>query len=96
MSDFKLNPGQGSLFRNQKKSTDNHPDLTGTMIGPDGKEMWVSVWNKRSKNGNEWFSMACRWKDSDTKTQEPISEKAKAREPNWAKTKAPIDDDIPF
>lgn len=98
MSDFTLKPGQGSLFHNRDKKTDSHPDITGTLVQPDGQELWMSIWKKRSKNGNEWFSVSVRAKDSKTETQEPISERAKAREPAWA-TKAkrePIDDDIPF
>jgi hypothetical protein len=42
--------GSGSLFKNNRKTTENHPDLSGTiMLG--GKEFWLSAWKKDGKNG---------------------------------------------
>lgn len=97
MAAFEFKPGQGGLYPNQRKLTDNHPDFTGTFIAPDGKPYWLSAWKKRSNNGNEWWSLDSRPKDSDTKTAEPISERAKARDPEWARgKKEEIEDDIPW
>ena len=42
---FVLNPGQGSLFKNQNKQSDRSPDMTGR-ININGTEHWVSGWWK--------------------------------------------------
>ena len=47
---FELRPGQGSLFPNDRKETDKHPDVTGK-INLDGTLYWLSGWWK-GKDGN--------------------------------------------
>lgn len=42
---FELKPGQGSLFPNQRKETDKHPDLTGR-VNIEGTMFWLSGWWK--------------------------------------------------
>ena len=43
-------PNSGSLFKNDKKKTDKHPDYTGHgEIG--GDEYWFSAWIKEGKKG---------------------------------------------
>ncbi len=53
----------GSLFRNDKKTSDSHPNAKGSAM-IDGVEYWVSAWTKRDKNGNPWQSLAFTRKDS--------------------------------
>lgn len=49
-------PNQGSLFKNDRKEKDTHPDFTGTiMVGE--KEMRLSAWKKQGKNG-EFYSLS--------------------------------------
>lgn len=40
------NTNRGAAWPNEKKLSDNHPDLTGS-INVDGKDYWLSVWKKR-------------------------------------------------
>jgi uncharacterized protein (DUF736 family) len=40
----------GSLFKNKKKTSENHPDYTGSIM-LDGKERWLSAWLKDYKDG---------------------------------------------
>jgi len=48
----------GSLFRNDGKKTDNHPDYTGKLN--IAGQMWdVSGWIKDS-NGKKWLSLSAR------------------------------------
>lgn len=76
----------GSLFKNDKREKDTHPNATGSCL-IDGVDYWISAWTKKDKNGNPWQSLAFKKKDG-AQTQASI-----------AKAKAPadeMDDDIPF
>jgi hypothetical protein len=37
---------RGSIWRNERKETDNHPDFTGS-LNVDGKDYWVSAWKRK-------------------------------------------------
>jgi len=42
---------RGALFVNDRKESDNHPDLSGK-INVDGKDYWLSGWTKRNEDGS--------------------------------------------
>ena len=44
------NTNRGTLFTNDRKTSDKHPDLKGS-INVEGKEFWVSGWFKTGKSG---------------------------------------------
>lgn len=37
---------RGSIWKNEKKEKDSHPDFTGS-LNVDGVEYWVSAWKKK-------------------------------------------------
>lgn len=49
----------GSLFINNSKTQENHPDFKGT-INIEGKLYDISGWNKTSTNGNSFTSLSIR------------------------------------
>lgn len=51
----------GSLFRNDKKESEKHPNMTGSAL-IDGVEYYVSGWTKESAKG-KWISLAFKAKD---------------------------------
>ena len=54
---YEQRDNSGSLFRNDKKETDNHPDYNGSaMVG--GQEVWMSAWLKTSTNGKKFMSFS--------------------------------------
>lgn len=55
---YEMRPGQGSLFRNEKKTTDNHPSLKGRLMLPNGEIRWVSAWTKKTAAGETWISLS--------------------------------------
>ena len=48
---YEPKPGQFSLFKNDKKESDKHPDYRGDGLAPDGTPVWVSAWIKTGKGG---------------------------------------------
>lgn len=40
------NTNRGSIWPNQKKQKDTHPDFTGS-LDVDGVEYWVSAWKRK-------------------------------------------------
>ena len=40
------NTNRGSVWKNERKTTDKHPDFTGS-ANVDGVEYWVSMWKRK-------------------------------------------------
>lgn len=75
-----------TLFRNNRKTKDTHPDFTGTFTDSDGNEYWTNAWSKTPKSGGEKFlSGTIKLKESKAAAPEP----KKAAAPS-------LDDDLPF
>lgn len=51
------NTNRGVLFGNDRKESDNHPDMKGK-LNIDGVDHWVSGWWKVSKNDDEFLSLS--------------------------------------
>ena len=81
------NTNRGSLFRNDKKEKDSHPDYTGS-INVDGADYWLSAWIKTSKAGKKYFSLSVKLKDAPA-GHVPGKSTTTTAEPE-------MDDDIPF
>lgn len=77
----------GTLWKNDRKTTDNHPNAKGDAL-IDGKWYWVSAWTKRKQDGTPFQSLSFTPKD-DTPKQQPAQAPA-AADDNWE------DSDIPF
>lgn len=60
------NTNRGSLFDNDKKEKETHPDFTGS-INVDGKEYWLNGWKKTSKTGKRFFSLSVNPKNGAAK-----------------------------
>ena len=80
---FELRELSGSLFRNNKREKETHPQMTGEcLIG--GVAYWVSAWTKEDKNGNKFQSLAFK----------PKEEKS-AKKPDSGMP-GDMDNDLPF
>ena len=73
------NSNRGSLFKNDKKTEDRHPDMSGT-INIDGTEYWISGWKKQSKAGTGFISLSVRPKQETTRQSSQPTNKAKAQD----------------
>jgi len=56
MSDYD-DSNRGVLFKNNRKETENHPDLSGS-ININGVDHWLNAWSKVSQNGNKFISLS--------------------------------------
>lgn len=85
------NTNRGALFTNDRKETDNHPDLSGK-IDVEGKEYWLSAWTKRNDDGSfKLLSLSVKPKDSPQRTAQRASG---ARQ--QAASAPEFNDDIPW
>ena len=59
----------GSLFKNDKREKDTHPNATGTCM-IDGVEYYVSAWTKEGAKG-KWQSLAFKRKEEKRQEKAP-------------------------
>ena len=63
---YETKENSGSLFRNEKKETDNHPDYNGS-VKVAGTDYWLSGWLKQAESGKKYMSLAFKAKDLQVK-----------------------------
>ena len=79
---YEQKENSGSLFKNERKTEQNHPNLQGSAkIG--GVEYWVSGWTKETKNKEKWVSLS-------------FKPKAQGAAQPYQPQPPPQDDDIPM
>lgn len=82
----------GSLFKNDRKETDKHPDYTGTLI-VEGVSYWLSAWIKTSAKG-KFMSLAVKPKDGGKGAGKPTpQQQASGARASMADD---MSDEIPF
>lgn len=54
---YEMKPGQGSAFKNDKKTEDWHPPYKGKVMLPDGSVHWLDVTPKKTQAGEPWLSV---------------------------------------
>lgn len=52
----------GSLFVNDRKTQDNHPDRSGTIM-VEGKTYWINGWLRKTDAGVPWLSLSVKPKE---------------------------------
>lgn len=77
----------GSLFKNDRKESDTHPDYKGNAL-LNGVDHWVDAWINTSKNGDKYMSLKFKPKDQQGRPA-PVSQ-------GYAPAQSDLDDDVPF
>ena len=66
---YEAKPGSFSLFKNDRKEKDTHPDYKGDGLALDGTPIWVSAWIKKGAKGT---FMSCSIQAKEAKAA-PVS-----------------------
>lgn len=82
---YETKDNTGSLFVNNKKDTDRHPDWTGS-ARIEGHDYWVSVWKSDGRSAKT-HSMQFKRKDGTADRPAP---------PQPAQRSIDLDDSVPF
>ena len=89
---YEPKPGSFSLFKNDRKEKETHPDYKGDGLALDGTPIWISAWIKKGAKGS---FMSCSIQAKEAKAQ-PTSAPG-ANNPTAPTTGLPdFEDDIPF
>jgi hypothetical protein len=83
VSGYVQKDGQGSLFKNNRKEAESHPDYNGS-ITINGVEHWLSAWINEGKNGKFMKLSVGKPKEQ------------RATPPKRDDDPVPFSDDIPF
>lgn len=60
------NTNRCSLFKNDRKETDKHPNYKGS-LNVAGTDYWISAWIKKSKEGSTFMSLSVEEKGKDNR-----------------------------
>lgn len=89
------NTNKGVLFLNDRKEKDTHPDRKGS-INVDGKEYWLSGWNKETSRGDTISLSIEAKKLNGGGQQQRINNNNQRSAPPPADNGSFDDDDVPF
>ena len=67
---YEHKPGSFSLFKNEKKTAENHPDYRGEGVDIGGTAIEVAAWLKTSAKGK---FMSCTFKPKQEREKKPAS-----------------------
>ena len=62
---YEMRPNTGSLFKNDKKETDSHPDYKGSALIDGLGECWLDAWINTAKDGSKYMSLKMKPKDAN-------------------------------
>jgi uncharacterized protein (DUF736 family) len=82
----------GSLFKNDRKETDTHPDYKGSAL-INGVEHWLDAWINTAKDGSKYMSL--KMKPKEARGLPATNEHAGYTPPNTT-AMIDLDDDVPF
>ncbi len=79
------NKNRGSIWKNDEKETDKHPDFKGS-LDVNGVQYWVSAWKRKEGASPKAPALSFSIKPKDEPKRDPIS----------TGRNSDMNDDIPF
>ena len=90
---YEQKPNTGSLFRNDRKESDTHPDYKGSALIDGLGDCWLDAWINTAKDGSKYMSL--KFKAKEARTQAPV--RVNADGSSYLPASALDDDsDVPF
>ena len=81
---YEMKDMSGSLFKNDKKETDSHPDYKGSAL-VNGVAHWLDAWINTANDGSKYMSLKLKVKETRGEPKQ-----------GYAMPAADLDDDVPF
>lgn len=91
---YEQKPNSFSLFKNDKKEKDSHPDYKGSFVDDQGREYFCDAWIKEGKSG-KFMSGRVKLKDKQRGQSTPPAQ-AHSPAPVAPQSTATASSDIPF
>jgi len=85
---YEVKPNTGSLFKNENKATDSHPDYKGSGLIEGVGEVWLDAWINTAKDGSKYMSLKFKAKEARGGSAQPTPQA-----PGFADD---LDDSVPF
>lgn len=89
---YEMKPNTGSLFKNDRKEADTHPDYKGTALIDGLGECWLDAWINTANNGSKYMSLKIKPKDG----VKPPRSIGGVYDTDPQPTPADLDDEVPF
>lgn len=67
------NRGRGSIWKNERKESDTHPDFTGSYTDENGREFWVSAWKRKEGAAEKAPALTFSLKPKEAKRSMPTA-----------------------
>lgn len=91
MTDFD-NTNRGSIWKNDKKEKDTHPDFTGS-LNVNGVEYWVSAWKRKPDQSDKAPALSFSIKPKEAGQPQKA---APSKPAAYQNSGGDFEDDIPF
>src|SRR5690348_13170275 len=60
---YEMKPNSGSLFKNDRKESDSHPDYKGQAL-IEGVNYWLDAWINTTNSGDKYMSLKLKPKEA--------------------------------
>jgi hypothetical protein len=61
---YEQKPNTGSLFKNDRKEADSHPDYKGSALIDGLGDCWLDAWINTTNDGRKYMSLKIKPKDA--------------------------------
>ncbi len=90
------NTNRGSIWKNDRKEKDEHPDFTGS-LNVDGVEYWVSAWKRKDGAAAKAPALTFSVRPKETKAAAQNERpRLSAEKLGYVSNPERMDDEIPF